>query len=674
MYHKDSQPTDLSCFDIHGDNIVECERTLALIMAAFEGKIARVDGPLDSAACPSFILKLSDSGHSLKLTFLPGYGRWNQDIISFVGDLGGLLRESSDAILTQITGTSEKPLIAIEYCAALQAGNQAWQRNGRAYSFALARIPYVYITELGGYELGSDRSRRASRVPNPAVPFSYLSSSLSLNTLVLPVLIPNPGASPTMIGKYKNLFGFQDLLYILRSLVLGQVYQEARESLELKALQFVQQLASGRRQNDTLTPEQWAEAYRYIKGGGTLVQYVRRITSMNWQKTAYISGLTATAAELMTISSQYAIGLTSSNLPICLVAANKRNSFVDAVRELYPYLPNAFMEWLSRPGDLTICWIMGFKPRGDDARPDRGLGPMSRMLIGEKSDLLTVVYGPAPASMCSQLENDPIGLMTANGLWEAVMKVSDALLIDCSTIQDRKARGYVRSHWIAGIPTKRASSLSILPRPLRIGEHDVDGALHLFFTRSGSPSVFEGMCNPPGGDWSGLSLQIPDRSLELRWLSLPRVTRPDAKRPDHVFQIFDISDYPVALIVESKEQLSSIGHDTGPRLVKYVKELSATSPTVQRKGQSDVWVHATKMLPIDSVRFASAAAFIMNSVADLTTARRNAAADLVLGLQFTEGGTDCCIYMRPYTELGQSIAEFMKGIAGHCPNITVRLA
>jgi glycosyltransferase involved in cell wall biosynthesis len=86
---------------------------------------------------------------NLRFQFFPGYGqaRWNQDVLGYVKRTGGRLREAADAIITKITDGTEKPLAAIEFCGAIPAGNQAWQRNGRAFSFARAGIPYFFIAK-----------------------------------------------------------------------------------------------------------------------------------------------------------------------------------------------------------------------------------------------------------------------------------------------------------------------------------------------------------------------------------------------------------------------------------------------------------------------------------------------------------------------------------------------
>jgi hypothetical protein len=112
-----------------------------------------VAGPILSVTCPVYIVTLPDS--ELQFQFLPGYGerRWNQDVLGFVKRAGGRLREAADAIITRIKDGSESAVAAIEFCGALPAGNQAWQRQGRAFSFAHAGIPYFYVAELGGFEL-----------------------------------------------------------------------------------------------------------------------------------------------------------------------------------------------------------------------------------------------------------------------------------------------------------------------------------------------------------------------------------------------------------------------------------------------------------------------------------------------------------------------------------------
>jgi len=135
---------------IHGDNIVECERTLALLSQAL-GKDVRLI-PDSSLYMPVYVLAMNNK-EVLKIDLLPGHGRWGVDIATALMTNGGVLREGADSYITEIMNGQEKILLAIEYCSALPAGNNAWQRNGRAYSSILAGVPYLYYAEIGGVEL-----------------------------------------------------------------------------------------------------------------------------------------------------------------------------------------------------------------------------------------------------------------------------------------------------------------------------------------------------------------------------------------------------------------------------------------------------------------------------------------------------------------------------------------
>ena len=411
-----------------------------------------------------------------------------------------------------------------------------------------------------------------------------------------------------------------------------------------------------------MTPAQWMDAYKFISNGGMLHNYVAQRAPLPWAKMAYIEALTDSARKLMDCASKYAVGLTSSTLPMCVIPPSKYRSFVADIRNLYPDLPSTFVEWLATREELTICWVMGFKPRGDDARPDRGLAPMARMLIGDGNDLLTVVYGPAPIATWPVLENDPTGLMKTNGLWEAVLAVSDAVLIDSSTATSLHRRAFLKSHWQAGIAGEKSLSILVPPTPIRTGEHDVDTVLHQVFSRLLGDRVFEGMCNPPGGDWSGVSLLTPDKLLELRWLSLPRVTPEVAKRPDHLFEVFGIYRVPVALVVESKERSDQVEMSIGPRLVRYVADLISTVPSIRRQAQAGPWNYATTLLTADSVQFVSAVAFVGDARTDLGRIAQRARTDIVFSLEFSDDGRSCAIHTHAESDLGRNIVDFVHTI------------
>jgi hypothetical protein len=596
------------------------------------------------------------------LTLYPGFGRWNHDILELIRRRGGTLREAADVIITGVAKGDETPLIAIEYCGALPAGNQAWQRSGRAYSFGKAQVPYLYVAELGGYELDQSRGRKAARMPNPAVPFSYVSFSLTNKTATLPVFVTSPGADEISRAAYANVFAENELLALLRAMLLGQSDASAIEALRLKALLFVEKRATSSRQARTLTPLQWRQAYEALQNDQSLVDFLVANARLPWSKIAYIAAITPSARELMNVSAKLAIGLTSSDLPMCIIPKEKRSVFADTVERLSEGRIKAdFLAWLRQGKPLSVCWVMGFKPRGDDARPDRGLPPLTRMLIGKDCDLLTVIYGPAPASTWSRLHNEPRQLIITNGLWEAILDVSDAILVDSSTDGIRR-HGYLRSHWHQERPQPNLELVFVQPRPLRFGENDVDTVLHLLLARHGGASLYEGMCNPPGGDWSGISLQTVDRTAELRWLTLPRVSNEGAKRPDHVFQIFNPPRLPVILSIESKETAASVEANIGPRLTGYIQSLMLAPASIARPTTTSPWTHSMMELNASLFAMASAVAFISESAADIMRVQERANTDLLMCFIFRDGGQSCVVRLMATTPLGVEIATFIAAL------------
>lgn len=152
---------------IHGDNIIECERGLYLVASSFSADIHHLSSP---PYMPQY--EIRDKELILfRVDLLPGHGRWG---INLFQSQNSPLREATDVVITKVLEAENKEeiLLAIEFSSALPAGNNAWQRNGRALACAITGIPYLYFTEVGGVELGENRSIKASRFPNPIVPYS----------------------------------------------------------------------------------------------------------------------------------------------------------------------------------------------------------------------------------------------------------------------------------------------------------------------------------------------------------------------------------------------------------------------------------------------------------------------------------------------------------------------
>jgi len=643
---------------IHGDNIVECERALIMITDALSSNtVISVRLLEDSVVCPSYTIAL-DRTDSITATFYPGFGRWDHDILSSIQERGGVLREAVDVIVTGIEDGFEYPLFAVEFCGALPAGNQAWQRSGRAYSFGALQIPYLYISELGGYELDSKRQRKAARMPNPAVPFSYLSFSVERDTPVFPIFITAPGADKVSRNLYDGEFADTDVTEMIGSILYGKDISSVSKKIRLKVLSFIKKRGDAGRGDETLSGEQWQALYDQIVNGGSVSSYLLENVRQAWSKTAYIDTLTDNAKNLMALGKKLAVGLTSTKLPMCLLDVKSRGIFLASLRKVYPNLEPVFIKWMAKPEPLAICWVMGFKPGGDDARPDRGLPPLARMLIGTKHDMITIVYGPAPVSTWSALEKNPIALAKRNGLWEAILETSDALFIESAT--DRITRkGFVGQHWRQSLPNATPSSFFVSPRPTKFSENDVDTALHLLLSRMAGDALFEGMCNPPGGDWSGVSILTTDHTTEMRWISLPRVSGPNTKRPDHVFQIFNPKQKDIILSIESKETPQTLETAIGPRLTAYLTYLFLSPASIERLLGTAPWGHSVQGILKNTYRFASAGAFLAGNRENILKAVKRSKTDLTFSVEFSNDGARCNIEILVSSNIGDEIADHL---------------
>lgn len=636
--------------NIHGDNIVECERALSLCKKSL--KLKKIKLALDSTVfCPAYTAENDSS--NFKFTFYPGYGRWNFDILHYLQTDKNSLREAPDVLITEIADEKEIPLLAIEYCGALPAGNQAWQRSGRGYSTGMSKVPYLYVAELGGYELDGDRNKKAARLPNPAVPFSYLSYSHDDN-FVLPVYEKSAGCDDDNAELYKDVFSENELEKLTAKILSNEDYTTDKKELENKVIKFIQiKAATSKGKSVTLSSDEWQKAYNVICENESLVTFLCKENPIHWKKTAYIEGLTESARKFMQIASKYAIGITSAKLPMCIIPNENKKDFLRETCELYPNLTTEFNEWISKIQNLVIVWIMGFKPHGDDARPDRGLVPFARMLTGNNADIMTFVYGPAPSETWKEMEENPKHLGKTNGLWEAIFSASDAVLVDSASSRMKKI-SYLKNDFQLENSHRDSKKEFVQTVPRKIGENDVDTILHTLMKNITSPIVFEGVCNPPGGDWSGIS--VLENGIEYRWLSLPRVSKTEAKRPDHVFEIFGIEKRPVLLSVESKETAAALESNIGERLNRYLIDLSKNSVGAERKQNSENWKISEHKINIDDYVLVSAAAYICKKDGDLKTVESKVNCDIIFSYIFDDN-KNCTIKISSYSEVGKKVAD-----------------
>ncbi len=629
--------------NVYGDNILECEEALRLLTSSFKMELVPIDGPLYT---PLFHLRHDNTAH-YEIKLFPGYDRWEYDIKKVMVELGAKLREATDTVITLLSENAgeikEVPVLAMEFCGALPAGNNAWQRSGRALSCAQSGVPYLYFAELGGVELSAERVIKASRFPNPIVPFAYLSLGKAYNSVTLPIYQPSPSISLELFNTFKPYFAGEEINSYIKSVILGEQDTNAKEIIEQKAVGLTAFLASKRKDKDgILSPNEWKQL-AMLGDGKKIADWLNK-RKMTWKKKTTIP-TTATFVKLLSkVTSIKVSAVGSKDMPFCLLSPNQRGKFASIVKDIYKGKINEnFLNWLcDNTKPLFIAWVAGFKPRGDDSRPDRGLVPLLRMVIGENGiDVLTVVYGPIKKVMLNKLAQDMWGLAKVNGLWQAVINYSDGLIVDTTTSQELSSVGIK----ITEVPIQNLEPNSFTPSnsitPLKFGEQDVDTVLHEIFYLHKDYAFFEGLCNPPGGNWSGISLYNFNDGLEIRWVSLPRVSGKKVKRPDHLFQIMLSKETSNILIIESKEAPGDVEKNIGKHLINYIVELMKIAPNVFRTKDEVSWQTYTSEYLTPKVSIFSAAAFRITNPNVLNLTKRKAGTDAVLGIEFLNNGAIC---------------------------------
>jgi len=615
---------------IHGDNIIECERGLQLVANSFSANIQQLTS---SPYMPQY--EIIDNGIVLyKVELLAGHGRWGINIQEVFQSYGAPLREAADAIITKVSENeqSEEILLAIEFSSALPAGNNAWQRNGRALACAVIGVPYLYFTEIGGLELGKNRVVKAPRFPNPIVPFSYLTASKAYGVLCLPVYETSPASSETIYTQFNSAIGVGDAKQVVRCVIEDKLSDQSYKTLAQKVTAMVKILADSRRQTDTLRGNKWSE-YLNLETGDQKATWLKQ-KQLEWKKKrAGRVKITETFGDLLKLfQTVQTISVGASSIPICLLSDNNRVNLATKISQLYgSSIDLQFIKWFKSSSPLIVVWITGFKPRGDDSRPDRGLVPLARMLFGDEIEILSIVSGPAKPEMWTLLQKDAKQLAKQNGLWETIIHLSNAVLVDSPTLSNRPLTQLFPPVYTQTQNTIRFPMASPVTN---FSEHDVDSIIHLLFSSDIETGIFESMCNPPGGDWSGISLLNFLTREEFRWTSLPRVSDVGGKRPDHVVQFNFKAREPILLAIESKDMPSKIGSNLGPRLTTYIEKLIETPPIASKITISDWQLWQSNDLPITGFSTISGGAFCWTKESDLALYLKKCLFDIVMAIEF----------------------------------------
>ncbi|HLG35431.1 MAG TPA: hypothetical protein VI757_11170 [Bacteroidia bacterium] len=622
---------------IHGDNIIECERALKLISLAYKGTVIAKS---KNIFMPSY--SIQNGGKEIfEMELFGGHNRWNVDFNMELTKYGAPIREATDAYISKVTadGKTEELLLAMEFCNALPAGNNAWQRNGRAVTCAEIGIPYFYFAEIGGVELDADRKVKAPRFPNPIVPFSYLTSAKTLNVVCVPIYQAHPAITDELRKKFMHIFGMEASVDLLRCIIDESKTADALDVLIEKGTTLVKILSNDRKRMDTFRAMEWEEFLKVTSGQKKAEWIKNHPNKQIWKKKSSKKVSVTKTFKTLLIKTQELnlLSIGAKEIPICLVANGNIKKFASLLKEIYPADKinelATTIEKKNKP--LIIVWVTGFKPRGDDSRPDRGLVPLARMLFGNDIDILTIVFGPAVKQTWKTLKDNPTKLANENGLWQAVLNLSNYVLADSSTSAD----GILASIVNRNLERKSVKVIFNAAKPNDLfGEHDVDTAIHTLFSRQMNSNIFESMCNPPGGDWSGISYWDFSDKTEYRWTSLPRVSAIKAKRPDHIIQIHSKKE-EIFLVIESKNKAKDLDENIGKRLTEYVKALFKISPTAYKEAKEDWKLFGGNNSPLTNFASYSGGAFVYKSLEEMKTEMKEGKLDFIFAFEFTSDGT-----------------------------------
>lgn len=664
----------MSVYRIHGDNIVECERIAKLILRNVE--IIEISKCLISPSTVKInaIVNFNGLDCNWELILLPGFNksgrnRWEHNIFTVLKNNGSFLDETPDAILTKVENDNEVILCAIEFCSALQAGNQAWQRSGRAFSAARANCPYIYIVDFVKYELDSStRERKTLRFPNPAIPYSYIKFGNDIDTFVTQVYSQSEEFDNVneekLIGFDVDKFGVNDLSNYLVKKMLGEDTCNEENNMLQKNMYVVDFISKSLNFNTNLSNEQWKCVF---ENNSDLVEFSKNEITFPFHKKITNRGVYGHVVQLNNAIESLSVGLIKKDLPFGIIPKENRRQFANAIKSFYPNFEDEILNKIGdvEKNDLIVCMFKGFKPQGDDNRPDRGLLPLIHMLTDSSYEIFTFIYGPVIYNNYVLLQENKNRLGQINGLWNSIISLSDYICLDVPLLRatENSAELLIDNQAFKNdkisIPQQTELISPIFSAaPSSYHEDDVDTAMHFLFSHILSRFCFEGLCNPPGGDWSGLSVLLND--TEYRWLTLPRVS--DAiggKRPDHVFELFGLQDKPILLSVESKENSSDLEDNVGNGLKNYISHLMNFIPSCERlynHGDGE-WEKSSNVISFSEFDILSVAAYLKCSRQANDTVFANSNCDMLFIMDPKDFGWDVEIVTK--TEQAETVKNFI---------------
>ena len=594
--------------NIYGDNIVECFKIITRIRKVFKLDELSLD-------VSTKFLTPKVTGKSANYRFIfniyANFDKWENNPITFISKkYQSKLQEYPDVIVFEKKEKEEILLFAVEFSNALSAGNQAWQRQGRCFSFSNSKINFFYVVELGGSELDSNRKEKSIRYPNPVVILSYLNFMEKFKKPFYPIFELSSNSTDNFRNEYKEIVSKNDFENCLNDiLTTNEISNKNIISITNKTKEYFLKLF-----NRAGNINNYTDINNLINNNINTFDYFTK-NKFDWKKSISIK-TTTTLKKLKNISEKYGFSIISKNLPFVLIPEKNRIKFINELKNIYK-LNETNLSKLKNKKKIVLCFILGFKPRGDDARPDRGLNPLLKMIFNDEASIISIIYGPATMSLWKTLNSSIEQVKKNNGLFNSIFQISDVLLVDSKNYPNTFERIFFKKEEKLNKGKDKIKFNSSI-NAVKVNEHDVDNALFLFFRFISKIPFFESMINPPGGDWSNIDL-IDNRKNIYRWTNLPRVSGKNTKRPDHIYTFNITNDKKISLIVESKYRPNDLEENIGVKLTNYVMELTRYYPNcIQKIGEKD-FKNNRKIMFSEKNRLISAVAYYSNIQTDNST-------------------------------------------------------
>ncbi|MDA9894940.1 hypothetical protein N9D98_02735 [Amylibacter sp.] len=507
----------------------------------------------------------------ISFTALVGFGRWGDNYWTSSINKSLFISENPD-VLIELKTSKIKKIFAIEFCSALPAGNQSWQRYARGKELSKNGTDYFFVSELGGVELGDNRKEIAIRYPNPIVNYAAKIENEKPKTgNFINLLVEKPGCSDSLSNEFKNVLGTTLLKdYLLENLGLIQKLSGNRSHQD----NLIKKYISKKNKKSLFEDDFYNSNIVNPKKSG----------SEQWKKIFSIP-VTDDTNKILLLATSYSNPYFGSNLPFTLIESTASKCFIQSLNKITKQ--NIVLPKKDDVPNVFFVAIAGFKPKGDDARPDRGLVPLVDSLSKPEDLVITLLFGPAPLNNKDELLSNPIKLAKKNGLWGSILQNSDYII--CTS------RNFPKTILVSGFRGETTSSkfqfkIRDIDKIPKVNENDVDTAVHLVCNRD--CGLFESLCNPPGGDWSGVSFYNKEIKSEIRYLTLSRA--PDKKlnkRPDHIYHYYEEN---TVIVVESKTTFSSLlkEKEVGKKMVFWTKYLLSHIPQV-KKNVDGLWSKST---------------------------------------------------------------------------------